>query len=130
MIQIFALSLADAANNTGVISPAPAGWGFFAGSFEHHIRARKSGPTGLRMETGRRTVWWPHLANVDHITPASLPAPGEHSGRRLRTLQRSVRIVQLGLILFLVLFSRFLGVSKRQISLAFRWVLDSSPASI
>ncbi|MFY9903917.1 MAG: hypothetical protein WBX02_05100 [Terriglobales bacterium] len=34
----------------------------------------------------------------------------------LTTLQRSVRIVQLGLILFLVLFSRFLGVSKRQIS--------------
>jgi hypothetical protein len=34
----------------------------------------------------------------------------------LTTLQRSVRIVQLGLILFLVLFSRFLGVSKKQIS--------------
>jgi hypothetical protein len=34
----------------------------------------------------------------------------------LTTLQRSVRIVQLGLILFLVLFSRFLGVSKRQVS--------------
>src|ERR1700690_2208148 len=32
------------------------------------------------------------------------------------TLERSVRIVQLGLILFLLLFSRFLGVSKRQIS--------------
>lgn len=32
------------------------------------------------------------------------------------TLERSVRIVQLGLILFLVLFSRFLGVSRRQIS--------------
>jgi hypothetical protein len=32
------------------------------------------------------------------------------------TLQRSVRIVQLGLILFLVLFSRFLGVSRKQIS--------------
>jgi hypothetical protein len=34
----------------------------------------------------------------------------------LTTLQRSVRIVQLGLILFLVLFSRFLGVSKKQVS--------------
>ena len=32
------------------------------------------------------------------------------------TLQRSVRIVQLGLILFMVLFSRFLGVSRKQIS--------------
>jgi hypothetical protein len=32
------------------------------------------------------------------------------------TLERSVRIVQLGLILFLVLFSRFLGVSRKQIS--------------
>jgi len=34
----------------------------------------------------------------------------------LTTLQRSVRIVQLGLILFLLLFSRFLGVSRKQIS--------------
>jgi hypothetical protein len=34
----------------------------------------------------------------------------------LTTLQRSVRIVQLGLILFLVLFSRFLGVSRKQVS--------------
>jgi hypothetical protein len=34
----------------------------------------------------------------------------------LTTLQRSVRVVQLGLILFLVLFSRFLGVSRKQIS--------------
>jgi hypothetical protein len=34
----------------------------------------------------------------------------------LSTLQRSVRIVQIGLILFLLLFSRFLGVSRRQIS--------------
>jgi hypothetical protein len=34
----------------------------------------------------------------------------------LTTLQRSVRMVQLGLILFLLLFSRFLGVSRRQIS--------------
>ena len=32
------------------------------------------------------------------------------------TLQRSVRIVQLGLILFMLLFSRFLGVSRKQIS--------------
>jgi hypothetical protein len=32
------------------------------------------------------------------------------------TLQRSVRIVQLGLILFLLLFSRFLGVSRKQFS--------------
>ena len=34
----------------------------------------------------------------------------------LTTLQRSVRVVQLGLILFLLLFSRFLGVSRKQIS--------------
>src|SRR6202158_647204 len=34
----------------------------------------------------------------------------------LTTLQRSVRIVQLGLILFLLLFSRFLGVSRKPIS--------------
>jgi hypothetical protein len=32
------------------------------------------------------------------------------------TLQRSVRMVQVGLILFLLLFSRFLGVSRRQYS--------------
>lgn len=31
------------------------------------------------------------------------------------TLQRSVRLVQFGLILFLLLFSRFLGVSRRQL---------------
>jgi|SRR5580658_1307965 hypothetical protein len=34
----------------------------------------------------------------------------------LTTLERSVRVVQLGLILFLLLFSRFLGVSWRQVS--------------
>jgi hypothetical protein len=34
----------------------------------------------------------------------------------LTTLQSSVRIVQLGLILFLLLFSRFLGVSRKQLS--------------
>jgi hypothetical protein len=32
------------------------------------------------------------------------------------TMQRSVRIVQVGLILFLLLFSRFLGVSRKQLS--------------
>lgn len=32
------------------------------------------------------------------------------------TLERSVRTVQVGLILFLVIFSRFLGVSRKQIS--------------
>jgi hypothetical protein len=32
------------------------------------------------------------------------------------TLQRSVRVVQVGLIFFLLLFSRFLGVSRKQIS--------------
>jgi hypothetical protein len=32
------------------------------------------------------------------------------------TLHRSVRLVQFGLILFLLLFSRFLGVSRRQLS--------------
>jgi len=34
----------------------------------------------------------------------------------LLTLQRSVRLVQFGLVLFLLLFARFLGVSKRQFS--------------
>jgi len=34
----------------------------------------------------------------------------------LATLQRSIGVVQLGLILFLLLFSRFLGVSRRQVS--------------
>lgn len=34
----------------------------------------------------------------------------------LTTLQRSVRIVQVGLIFFLLLFARFLGVSRRQVS--------------
>jgi len=32
------------------------------------------------------------------------------------TLQRSVRLVQFGLILFLILFARFLGVSRKQVS--------------
>src|SRR5258708_2737569 len=36
----------------------------------------------------------------------------------LTTLQRSVRIVQFGLILFLLLFSSFLGVSRKQLSFA------------
>lgn len=34
--------------------------------------------------------------------------------RAVTTLERSVRLVQCGLILFLLLFSRFLGVSKKQ----------------
>lgn len=34
----------------------------------------------------------------------------------ITTLQRSVRVVQFGLILFLMLFARFLGVSRKQIS--------------
>jgi hypothetical protein len=34
----------------------------------------------------------------------------------LTTLQRSVRIVQVGLILFLLLFARYLGVSRKQVS--------------
>jgi hypothetical protein len=34
----------------------------------------------------------------------------------LTTLQRSIRVAQLGLILFLLLFSRFLGVSRKQVS--------------
>lgn len=34
----------------------------------------------------------------------------------VRTLENSVRFVQFGLILFLILFSRFLGVSRRQLS--------------
>ncbi len=34
----------------------------------------------------------------------------------VRTLQCSVRLVQFGLILFLLLFSRFLGVSRKQLS--------------
>jgi len=36
--------------------------------------------------------------------------------RAVTTMQRSVRTVQFGLILFLVIFSRFLGVSRRQLS--------------
>jgi hypothetical protein len=32
------------------------------------------------------------------------------------TMQRSVRLVQFGLILFMIIFSRFLGVSRRQLS--------------
>ncbi len=34
----------------------------------------------------------------------------------LTTVQRSIRVAQLGLILFLLLFSRFLGVSRKQVS--------------
>jgi hypothetical protein len=39
--------------------------------------------------------------------------PMEHA---FTTLQRSVRVGQLGLIFFLLLFSRFLGVSRKQVS--------------
>ncbi len=41
------------------------------------------------------------------------PSPMVHA---VTTLQRSVLIVQLGLILFLILFARFLGVSWKQVS--------------
>ena len=44
---------------------------------------------------------------------ASSHSPLMHA---ITTMQRSVRTVQFGLIIFLVIFSRFLGVSRRQFS--------------
>ena len=44
---------------------------------------------------------------------SSDPDPQVHA---VRTLENSVRFVQFGLILFLLLFSRFVGVSRRQLS--------------
>jgi len=51
---------------------------------------------------------------VSVVVAFSSSAAGDLLVQAVTTLQRSVRIVQCGLILFLLLFSRFLGVSKRQ----------------
>ncbi len=51
---------------------------------------------------------------VSVVVAFSSSAQGDPLVQAVTTLQRSVRMVQCGLILFLLLFSRFLGVSKRQ----------------
>jgi hypothetical protein len=51
---------------------------------------------------------------VSVVVAFSNSAHGDPLVQAVTTLQRSVRMVQCGLILFLLLFSRFLGVSKRQ----------------
>jgi len=53
---------------------------------------------------------------VSMVTAFSNPSDQTPLFHALATLQGSVRVVQLGLILFLLLFSRFLGVSRKQVS--------------
>ncbi len=53
------------------------------------------------------------VAVVVAFSNSSYENPLTHA---LTTLQRSVRVAQLGLILFLFLFSRYLGVSRKQLS--------------
>ena len=54
---------------------------------------------------------------VSVVVAASNSADQDHPVvHAVLTLQRSVRLVQFGLILFLILFSRFLGVSRKQVS--------------
>src|SRR6266478_8896339 len=51
---------------------------------------------------------------VAGVVAASTPAAGEPLVTGILTLQRSVRVVQCGLVLFLLVFSRYLGTSWRQ----------------
>ncbi|HTR23224.1 MAG TPA: hypothetical protein VMI10_04525 [Terriglobales bacterium] len=53
---------------------------------------------------------------VAMVVAASNSSEGNPIVNAVLTLQRSVRLVQVGLILFLILFSQFLGVSRRQVS--------------
>src|SRR3984957_7892565 len=53
---------------------------------------------------------------VSVVVAASNSVDQEPVVHAVLTMQRSVRLVQFGLILFLILFSRFLGVSRKQIS--------------
>ena len=50
------------------------------------------------------------------VTAASQPGTDTPLGQAVIIVQRFVRIIQCGLILFLIFFSRHLGVSKRQLS--------------
>jgi len=50
------------------------------------------------------------------VTAASQPGSDTPIGQAVIIVQRFVRIIQCGLILFLLFFSRHLGVSKRQLS--------------
>ena len=50
------------------------------------------------------------------VTAASQPGDETPLGQAVIIIQRCVRIIQCGLILFLLFFSRHLGVSRRQIS--------------
>jgi hypothetical protein len=56
------------------------------------------------------------LLLVSVVVAFSNSSDGNPLMHALTTLQRSVRIVQVGLIFFLLLFARFLGVSRRQVS--------------
>jgi len=51
---------------------------------------------------------------VSVVVAFSNSSTGDPLVQAVTTLQRSVRLVQCGLILFLLLFSRFLGVTRRQ----------------
>ncbi|MGB6944726.1 MAG: hypothetical protein WBE37_20180 [Bryobacteraceae bacterium] len=88
MIQIFALSLADAANNTGVISPSPAGWGFFAGgtsttSVLGRVVQRGSGWKLVAVQYGG-LIWqtWITSRQLPTLLPASFQA-GDYELRLL-----------------------------------------------
>jgi hypothetical protein len=54
------------------------------------------------------------VAGVVAASTASSPASGDPLTTAITTLQRSVRVVQCGLILFLLVFSRYLGTNWRQ----------------
>ena len=52
---------------------------------------------------------------VSVVIAASSPNEGYIVLHAILTLQRSVRVVQFGLVLFLIIFARFLGISRKQL---------------
>jgi hypothetical protein len=88
MLQIYVLSLADAANNTGVVSPAFAGWGFFAGdtsttSVLGRVVPRGPGWKLVAVQYGD-LVW--QTWTTSHQLPALLPASIRAADYELRLL--------------------------------------------
>lgn len=73
-------------------------------------------PYGTLKDLGTVLFKWAALVMllVSVVVAFSSSAAGDLLVQAVVTLQRSVRLVQCGLILFLLLFSRYLGVSKRQ----------------
>jgi cytochrome c biogenesis protein CcdA len=62
---------------------------------------------------------------VAGVVAASTPASDDPILQGIMTLQRSMRVVQVGLVIFLLVFSRYLGITWRQksfgIALGFGW---------